>query len=110
MCGVAHSRLFLYVNIRDTDSTPWKTGRGEGVKPDEASSQDSEELCALQSNDLDPAHRMLRVRAEVAKGARQRTVPCSATSGELLRAYLAPYSAKNPSDQEREDFRAVVHN
>jgi len=48
-----------------------------------------EELCSLQSSDLDPAHRMVRVRAEVAKGSRERVVPYSETSGELLRAYLA---------------------
>ncbi len=48
-----------------------------------------EELCSLQSTDLDPAHRMVRVRAEIAKGSRERVVPYSATTGELLRAYLA---------------------
>jgi integrase/recombinase XerD len=48
-----------------------------------------EELCTLQSSDLDPAHRMVRVRAEAAKGSRERVVPYSATTGELLRAYLA---------------------
>src|SRR6266700_4392096 len=48
-----------------------------------------EELCSLRSDDLDPAQRMVRVRAEVAKGSRERVVPYSATSGELLRAYLA---------------------
>lgn len=48
-----------------------------------------EELCSLRSDDLDPAHRMVRVRAETAKGSRQRTVPYSATTGELLRIYLA---------------------
>lgn len=48
-----------------------------------------EELCSLSSTDLDPAHRMIRVRAEVAKGSRERVVPYSETSGELLRAYLA---------------------
>jgi integrase/recombinase XerD len=48
-----------------------------------------EELCSLRSDDLDPAHRMVRVRAEVAKGSRERVVPYSATTGELLRAYLA---------------------
>jgi integrase/recombinase XerD len=48
-----------------------------------------EELCSLQSTDLDPAHRMVRVQAEVAKGSRERVVPYSATTGELLRAYLA---------------------
>ena len=48
-----------------------------------------EELCSLQSDDVDPTHRMLRLRAETTKGHRQRTVPYSTTSGELLRAYLA---------------------
>jgi site-specific recombinase XerD len=48
-----------------------------------------EELCSLQSTDLDPAHRLVRVRAEIAKGSRERIVPYSVTSGELLRAYLA---------------------
>ena len=48
-----------------------------------------EELCSLRSDDFDPAHRMVRVRAEVAKGSRERVVPYSATTGELLRAYLA---------------------
>jgi site-specific recombinase XerD len=47
-----------------------------------------EELCALRSDDLDPAHRTLRIRAETTKGRRERIVPYSAASGELLRAYL----------------------
>jgi integrase/recombinase XerD len=48
-----------------------------------------EELCYMQSTDLDPAHRLVRVRAEIAKGSRERVVPYSETSSELLRAYLA---------------------
>jgi integrase/recombinase XerD len=48
-----------------------------------------EELCSLQSADLDPAHRLVRVRAEIAKGSRERVVPYSETSGDLLRTYLA---------------------
>jgi integrase/recombinase XerD len=48
-----------------------------------------EELCSLRSDDLDPAHRTLRIRAETTKGKRERTVPYSAASGELLKAYLA---------------------
>jgi len=48
-----------------------------------------EELCSLRSDDLDPAHRTLRIRAETTKGKRERVVPYSATSGELLKAYLA---------------------
>jgi integrase/recombinase XerD len=47
-----------------------------------------EELCSLQSGDIDPAYRMLRIRAETTKGRRERTVPYSAPSGELLKAYL----------------------
>lgn len=48
-----------------------------------------EELCTLRSDDLDPAHRTLRVRAEVAKGSRERTVPYSPLSSDLLQLYLA---------------------
>jgi integrase/recombinase XerD len=47
-----------------------------------------EELCQLRSDDLDPAHRLLRVRAETTKGRRERVLPYSAVSGELLQAYL----------------------
>jgi integrase len=48
-----------------------------------------EELCSLATEDLDPAHRMLRVRAETTKTRRERTVPYSAATGVLLGAYLA---------------------
>ena len=48
-----------------------------------------EELCLLQSDDIDPAYRTLRIRAETTKGRRERVVPYSAASGELLKAYLA---------------------
>ena len=48
-----------------------------------------EELCRLRTDDLDPGYRLLRVRAETTKGRRERVVPYSAVSGELLRAYLA---------------------
>src|SRR5512134_3651529 len=48
-----------------------------------------EELCSLRTDDLDPGHRLLRIRAETTKGRRERVVPYSAVSGELLRAYLA---------------------
>jgi integrase/recombinase XerD len=47
-----------------------------------------EELCSLSTDDLDPAHRMIRVRAETTKGRRQRAVPYSATTGALLQSYL----------------------
>ena len=48
-----------------------------------------EELCSLRTDDLDPAHRTLRVRAETTKNRRERIVPYSAATGALLGAYLA---------------------
>ena len=47
-----------------------------------------EELCLLESTDLDPAYRLLRIRGETTKGRRERVVPYSAASGELLKGYL----------------------
>lgn len=47
-----------------------------------------EELCLLQSGDVDPAYRLLRIRSETTKSRRERIVPYSAASGELLKAYL----------------------
>jgi integrase/recombinase XerD len=47
-----------------------------------------EELCCLRTDDLDPAHRMLRVRAETTKTRRERMVPYSAATGVLLADYL----------------------
>jgi len=47
-----------------------------------------EELCSLRTDDLDPAHRMLRVRAETTKTRRERLVPYSAPTGVLLSEYL----------------------
>ncbi len=47
-----------------------------------------EELCTLQSTDLDPAHRTVRIRAENTKMRRERIVPYSVTTAQLLRAYL----------------------
>jgi integrase/recombinase XerD len=48
-----------------------------------------EELCALRSDDLDPAHRMVRIRAETTKGRRERVLPYSAPTAVLLHDYLA---------------------
>lgn len=48
-----------------------------------------EELCSLRTDDLDPAHRMLRVRAETTKTRRERMVPYSAATGALMAQYLA---------------------
>ncbi|MFG2919813.1 tyrosine-type recombinase/integrase [Kitasatospora sp. NPDC048298] len=47
-----------------------------------------EELCSLRTDDLDPAHRTLRVRAETTKTRRERVVPYSAATGVLLSGYL----------------------
>jgi integrase/recombinase XerD len=47
-----------------------------------------EELCSLRTDDLDPAHRMVRVRAETTKTRRGRSVPYSAATGVLLVTYL----------------------
>ena len=59
-----------------------------------------EELCLLRTDDLDPAHRTLSIRAETTKTRRARVVPYSAITGSLLRAYLderrALSSARGP--------------
>jgi integrase/recombinase XerD len=47
-----------------------------------------EELCGLDSSDIDPSRRILRIRAESTKGRRERALPYSASSGELLLQYL----------------------
>ncbi len=47
-----------------------------------------EELCSLRTDDLDPAHRTLRVRAETTKTRRARVVPYSEPTGVLLHQYV----------------------
>ncbi|HLI57662.1 MAG TPA: tyrosine-type recombinase/integrase [Actinomycetota bacterium] len=47
-----------------------------------------EELCLLATDDVDPAHRTLRVRAETTKTRRGRVVPYSVVAGGLLVGYL----------------------
>jgi integrase/recombinase XerD len=47
-----------------------------------------EELCALSTGDIDPAHRMLRIRAETTKNKRERMVPYSEATAILYAAYL----------------------
>ena len=46
------------------------------------------DLQITRSEDLDPAHRTLRVRAETTKTRRERVVPYSAPTGVLLSEYL----------------------
>ena len=52
-----------------------------------------EELCSLRTDDIDPARRTLRVRAETTKNRLERTVPYSAPTGVLLSGYLAHRAA-----------------
>lgn len=47
-----------------------------------------EELCSLCTDDLDPALRTLRIRAETTKTRRERVVPYSAATGVLLSDFL----------------------
>ena len=47
-----------------------------------------EELCGLDTSDIDPAHRMISIRAETTKSRRARVVPYSAATAALLAAYL----------------------
>ena len=59
-----------------------------------------EELCSLRTDDLDPARRTLRIRAETTKNRLERVVPYSAPTGVLLSDYLAhrarPSRARGP--------------
>ncbi len=48
-----------------------------------------EELCALETGDIDPSRRTLRIRAETTKGRWERVVPYSEPTGKLYQAYLA---------------------
>jgi integrase/recombinase XerD len=48
-----------------------------------------EELCSLATGDIDPANKLLHVRAETTKGRRARVVPYSVSTGALLSGYLA---------------------
>lgn len=47
-----------------------------------------EELCGLETSDIDPSRRMLSIRAETTKTRRARAVPYSPATGELLAMYL----------------------
>ncbi|WP_411130390.1 tyrosine-type recombinase/integrase [Streptomyces sp. x-19] len=48
-----------------------------------------EELCSLRTDDVDPDHRTLRIRAETTKNRLEWVVPYSASTGVLLSDYLA---------------------
>ena len=47
-----------------------------------------EEVCSLEVADIDPAHRLLRIRLEVTKNRRERVVPYSLATSELFSRYL----------------------
>lgn len=47
-----------------------------------------EELCSIEVDDIDPSHRLLRVRAETTKNRQGRIVPYSEDTGKLFAAYL----------------------
>jgi len=47
-----------------------------------------EELCSLRTDDLDPAHRLLRIRPETMKDRQGRVVPYPTATGTLYAAYL----------------------
>jgi len=47
-----------------------------------------EELCLLETSDIDPSRRTIRVRAETTKNRRSRVLPYSATTDELFGQYL----------------------
>jgi len=56
-----------------------------------------EELCLLRTDDVDPAYRMVRIRAETTKSRHERVVPYSAATGQLLRAYLMERRSLSPA-------------
>ena len=47
-----------------------------------------EELCLLSIADIDPSKRLLHLRASTTKGKRDRVLPYSAATGQLLSQYL----------------------
>jgi hypothetical protein len=59
-----------------------------------------EEICSLETTGIDPAHRMLRIRAEKTKNRTETIVPYSPAKSELLGRYLpirrAPSRERGP--------------
>jgi integrase/recombinase XerD len=47
-----------------------------------------EELCLLETSDIDPSRRTIRIRAETTKNRRSRVLPYSVTTDELFGQYL----------------------
>ena len=57
-----------------------------------------EELCSLETGDIDPAHRLLHIRAETTKTRRDRIVPYSLVTSDLLQQYLRARRRANHHD------------
>jgi site-specific recombinase XerD len=47
-----------------------------------------QELLGLETTDIDPAHRLIRIKAETSKNYMERVVPYSEATGRLFNAYL----------------------
>ena len=47
-----------------------------------------QEICSLETNDIDPALRLIRIRSEVTKNRRERIVPYAVPTSELFSRYL----------------------
>ena len=47
-----------------------------------------EEVCRIRTDDIDPAHRLIRLRVDCTKGRSERVVPYSASTGVLYGQYL----------------------
>lgn len=47
-----------------------------------------QELCFLEIDDIDPAHRLVRIRAETSKNHQERVIPYSEATGQLYAAYV----------------------
>ncbi len=60
-----------------------------------------EEICSLEVADIDPAHRLLRIRLEVTKNRRERVVPYSLATSKLFSrvrdAKFAGFALKRPA-------------
>jgi integrase/recombinase XerD len=55
-----------------------------------------EELCGLQAGDVDPAYRLIRIRAKCTKGRRERVVPYSRIDRRTVHSLCCASSADNP--------------
>lgn len=47
-----------------------------------------EELCAIETQDINPGHRLIRIRAETTKNRQERVVPYSEATSVLFESYL----------------------